>query len=191
MGISNNRLSRLSDPSSSKRFVFLKRRIDPFLARKIRNLELDGLKFIHEYRRYYPAGEVSAHLVGFTNVDDEGQEGVELSYDNWLRGVNGSRTILRDGRRRIIANVADTRSSAPGQDLVLSIDQRLQHLAYRELKAAVQKHKARSGSIIMLDAQTGEIMAMANQPSFNPNTRKNLKGFRYRNRAVTDRALFF
>jgi len=169
-----------------KEFVFIKRRINPTLAQEAMDLKIPGLYTKREYRRYYPSGEVMAHLVGFTNVDDSGQEGVELAYNNSLRGVEGSQLVMIDSIGRVIKTVDMVKPPRPGNDLVLSVDRRLQYLAYRELKRAVFQHKAKSGSAVILDVRTGEVLAMVNQPSFNPNNRGDLKGYLYRNRVVTD-----
>lgn len=169
-----------------KEFVFIKRRINPALAQQAIDLKIPGLYTKREYRRYYPSGEVMAHLVGFTNVDDSGQEGVELAFDKSLHGVEGSQLVMIDSIGRVIKTVDMLKRPRPGTDLVLSVDRRLQYLAYRELKRAVFQHKAKSGSAVILDVQTGEVLAMVNQPSFNPNNRDDLKGYRYRNRVVTD-----
>lgn len=170
----------------SKEFVYLKRRINPSLAHKVIELEIPGLSIQREYRRYYPTGEVAAHVVGFTNVDDAGQEGIELAYEPWLKGTDGRQLVMKDRLGRVVKPVDLIKSPNPGKDLVLSIDRRLQYLTYRELKRAVFEHKAKSGSAVILDVQTGEILAMVNQPSFNPNNRDDLQGYRYRNRVVTD-----
>lgn len=169
-----------------KEFVFIKRRINPALAQQAMELRIPGLYTKREYRRYYPSGEVMAHLVGFTNVDDNGQEGVELAYNDSLHGVEGSQLVMIDSIGRVIKTVDMLKRPRPGTDLVLSVDRRLQYLAYRELKRAVFQHKARSGSAVIMDVQTGEVLAMVNQPSFNPNNRDDLKGYLYRNRVVTD-----
>ena len=147
---------------------------------------MSGVNLQREYKRYYPAGEVAAHLVGFTNVDDSGQEGVELAFNDWLQGMPGEKRVLKDRYGRTVQNVESLRPASPGKALHLSIDRRVQYLAYRELKAAVQRHGARGGSLVMLDAKTGEVMAMAAQPAYNPNNRSGLKSENYRNRAVTD-----
>ena len=136
--------------------------------------------------RYYPASEVTAHVVGFTDIDDQGQEGLELAYNDWLQGTPGSKRVIKDRLGRIVEDVESIQPSSPGKDLTLSIDRRIQYLAYRELKAAVQQHKARSGSAVLLDVKTGEILAMVNQPSYNPNNRKHMRSSQYRNRAITD-----
>jgi len=167
-------------------FVYLKRQIEPSLADKVMNLGIPGISLEQEFRRYYPAGEISAHVVGFTNIDDVGQEGLELAYDEWLRGKPGSKKVLQDRLGRIVADVESIRTAEPGKNLELSIDQRIQYLAYRELKAAVTAHKARSGAMVVLDAGTGEVLAMVGQPSYNPNNRSDLKGEYFRNKVVTD-----
>jgi len=149
-------------------------------------LGLPGVNLQREYRRYYPAGEVTAHVVGFTNIDDRGQEGLELAYDEWLRGTPGSKRVLRDRLGRVVRNVEQIRKPEPGRDLTLSLDRRIQYLAYRELKRAVFHHQARSGSLVILDVHTGEVLAMVNQPSFNPNDRRQFLPAQTRNRAVTD-----
>jgi cell division protein FtsI (penicillin-binding protein 3) len=169
-----------------KEFVFIKRRINPAIAQQAMALKISGLYTKREYRRYYPSGEVMAHLVGFTNVDDNGQEGVELAFNDSLHGVEGSQLVMIDSIGRVIKTVDMIKPPRPGSDLVLSVDRRLQYLAYRELKRAVFQHKAKSGSAVILDVQTGEVLAMVNQPSFNPNNRDDLKGYLYRNRVVTD-----
>jgi len=183
LAISANKIARLSS-ESHKKFAYLKRRINPVLAEQVAALNLSGLYFQTEYRRYYPAGEVAAQLVGFTNIDDAGQEGLELAYESWLNGEDGRKRVVRDGKKRIIEDVELIQAAEAGQDLVLSIDLDMQYLAYRELKAAVKKHQAKSGSLVLLDVQTGEVLAMVSQPSFNPNS-SNKSGSR-RNRAVTD-----
>ncbi len=183
LSISEKRITRLSS-EGHKRFSYLKRRIDPALAEQVAALDLPGLYFQTEYRRYYPAGEVAAQLVGFTNIDDAGQEGLELAYEEWLNGEDGRKRVVRDGKKRIIEDVELLQPAEAGQDLALSIDLDMQYLAYRELKAAVKKHRAKSGSLVLLDVKTGEVLAMVSQPSFNPNSAK--KSGSRRNRAVTD-----
>ncbi len=172
--------------NSSREFMYVKRRIQPSLAEQVKELAIEGVYFQREYQRFYPTGEVSAHVLGFTNVDDKGQEGIELAYNDFLSGVPGAKKIIRDRLGRAIDDVERIRSAQPGQDLVISIDKRLQYLAYRSLKAAIKKHKAKSASAVVLDVKTGEVLAMVNQPSFNPNDRADLKPGRTRNRAVTD-----
>lgn len=181
-----SKLRKRVDPKSERKFAYLKRRVLPSLVEKIEPLPIKGLSFETEYQRYYPNGQVTAHLLGFTDIDDDGQEGLELAYQDWLQGSTGRKRMIRDGNRRIIEDVESIRAAVSGQDLTLTIDQRLQYIAYRQLKAAVSKHKARSGSVVILDTHSGEVLAMANQPSFNPNSRANLKSSLFRNRAMTD-----
>lgn len=170
----------------SRSFAYLKRRISPELADQAIGLELPGIYAEREYRRFYPTGEVTAHMLGFTDIEDNGQEGMELAFNDSLKGVEGAKRIVRDGKRRIIEGAEDIRLPVPGRDLTLSIDERLQYLAFRELKKAVTEHQAKSGSLVLLDTQTGEVLAMVNQPSYNPNSRGKLKPGVSRNRAVTD-----
>ncbi len=169
-----------------KEFVYIKRHVAPELANRVMNLGIPGVSLQREYHRYYPMGEVAAHVVGFTNIDDQGQEGLELAYDKWLRGEEGSQRVIRDRLGRIIKHVELLKKPQSGKNLALSIDRRLQYLAYRELKRAVFSNKAKSGSAVILDVQTGEVLAMVNQPSYNPNNRENLRSETMRNRAVTD-----
>lgn len=170
----------------AREFVYLKRHLTPDEAHRVEALGLPGVHLQREYRRYYPAGEVAAHLIGFTNVDDQGQEGVELAFDSWLRGTPGEKRVLKDRLGRIVRNVESIHPPDPGRPLYLSIDRRVQYLAYRELKLAVEHHRARSGSLVMIDPRTGEVIALAVQPSYNPNNRSGLKSTHYRNRAATD-----
>tara|TARA_R110001592_G_scaffold363352_2_gene684899 strand:+ start:169488 stop:171248 length:1761 start_codon:yes stop_codon:yes gene_type:complete len=171
---------------ANKEFMYLDRQVAPEQAEEILGLEIPGIYGKGEYKRFYPAGEVTSQLVGFTNIDDRGQEGMELAFDDVLKGVPGAKKILKDLKGRVIKDLALVRSEKPGESLALSIDLRLQYTAYRELKAAVAKHKASSGSVVMLDVRTGEVLAMANQPSFNPNDRSQLSSDALRNRAITD-----
>jgi len=171
---------------SGREFIYIRRHISPALAAQVSELEIPGVYLQREYRRYYPAGEVAAHVVGFTNVDDVGQEGLELAYEDWLHGEAGAKRVLKDGKHNFIKDVESIRRPRPGKDLALSIDHRIQYLAFRELKRAVQEHKARSASAVVLDVKTGEVLAMVNQPAFNPNNRQKLRSSHIRNRAVTD-----
>jgi len=171
---------------ANRDFVFLKRHLPPDQAARVLQLKIPGLVLQREYRRYYPAGEVAAHMVGFNNVDDQGQEGIELAYQEWLAGKPGSRRVLRDKRGQIIEDIESLRVPQQGRDLALSIDRKIQYLAYRELKAAVAQHKAKAGSAVVIDVQTGEVLALANLPAFNPNNRGNLTGQQTRNRAIID-----
>ncbi|NIR28610.1 MAG: penicillin-binding protein 2 [Gammaproteobacteria bacterium] len=186
LGLEVDELHRLVAERMEREFVYLKRHVEPMLAARVTRLGLDGVHLQREYRRYYPTGEVAAHVTGFTNVDDVGQEGLELAFEDWLRGVDGSKRVLRDRLGRTVEDVERIRAARPGRDLVLSVDRRVQYLAYRALKSAVRRHRARSGSAVVLDARTGEVLAMVNQPSYNPNNRAERVGRRYRNRAVTD-----
>jgi len=181
-----DKVERLVLQRKSREFVYLKRHINPELADKVSALNIDGVYLQREYRRYYPAGEVTAHILGFTNVDDAGQEGLELAYNDWLRGKPGKKMVIKDRLGRAIKHIESTKIAEPGKNLALSIDRRLQYLAYRELKHAVLQYKATSASAVILDTKTGEVLAMVNQPSYNPNNRRNLKSSHLRNRAVTD-----
>jgi cell division protein FtsI (penicillin-binding protein 3) len=168
LGLSSGALEKHVGSDEHRSFAYLKRRISPELADQVIALGIAGVYSEREYRRYYPTGEVAAHLVGFTNIDDKGQEAMELAYDDWLKGVEGAKRIIRDGKRRVIEDLESIRPPVPGKDLALSIDQRLQYLAYRELKKAVLQHQARSGSLALLDTQTGEVLAIVNQPPTTP-----------------------
>lgn len=169
-----------------KEFMYLKRHMVPGHADEILALGIDGVYGKREYRRYYPAGEVAAQLIGFTNIDERGQEGLELAYDQWLEGKPGSKRVMKNLYGHVINDIKLLSDAVPGKDLALSIDLRLQYLAYRELKTAVHHHKADGGTIVVLDAKTGEVLAMASQPSFNPNNRTGMDVSAARNRAVTD-----
>ncbi len=186
LGLDAAALHRRLEQRASREFVYIKRHVTPELGEQVQSLGLPGVALQREYRRFYPAGEVAAHVVGFTNVDDIGQEGMELAYDDWLRGDPGAKRVVKDRLGRIIDDVESLREPKPGEALTLSIDRRLQYLAYRELKTAVTEHGARAAALVMLDAQTGEVLAMVNQPAYNPNNRAEISGGRYRNRAVTD-----
>ncbi|MCK7543864.1 penicillin-binding protein 2 [Marinobacter bryozoorum] len=186
LGISEARLRQRLRDYASREFIYVSRKIQPSLAREVLALDIPGLYSRLEYKRYYPAGEVAAHLVGFTNIDERGQEGIELSYNDWLSGVPGKKRVLRDNRGRLIRDLSLIRDARPGKELTLSLDLRLQYLAYRELKAVVQAHKARGGTLVMLDVSSGEVLAMVNQQSFNPNDRSSLSPGRLRNKALTD-----
>lgn len=170
----------------NKSFMYVARRVTPDLANTVADLGITGVRFKREYRRYYPAGELAAHVVGFTDVDDRGQEGVELSFDKHLRGIAGRKKVLKDRRGQIVRDLEYLAAPQFGNDLRLSIDLRLQFFAYRELKSAVEHHRAVSGSVVMLDVRTGEILALVNQPSFNPNGISRIDHGAMRNRAITD-----
>ena len=169
-----------------REFVYLKRHLPPEVTAKVVQLGLPGIALKREYRRYYPAGDTTAHLLGFTDVDDRGQEGIELAYQDWLAGKPGARRVIKDRLGRVVEDAQNLRAPVEGRDLALSIDRKLQYLAYRELKAAVIEHRAKAGSIVVIDARTGEVLAMASVPAFNPNNRINLDVRRARNRTITD-----
>ncbi|MDJ0709337.1 MAG: penicillin-binding transpeptidase domain-containing protein [Woeseiaceae bacterium] len=186
LGVDSQMLMRRITRSMDKEFLYLKRHLNPEQAGEVLALKLPGISAQREYRRYYPASEVTGHLVGFTNIDDEGQEGLELAFNHWLAGEPGAKRVLKDRLGRSIENVASIRPPHHGKDLRTSIDLRLQYLAYRTLKSAIRTHNARSGSIVVLDVASGEVLAMVNQPTYNPNDRSQFTAERYRNRAITD-----
>jgi len=171
--------------NSEREFVYLKRRVSPELAAEVMRLGVSGIYLQREYKRYYPAGEVTAHLVGFTGIDDQGQEGFELTMNETLSGKSGSRKVIKDRAGHIIEDLEAVKVPQDGHDVTLSIDRRIQYLAYRELAKAVDKFKAKAGAAIVLDAKTGEVLAMANVPTYNPNNPVNIQG-KSRNRAITD-----
>lgn len=171
--------------NKKRRFIYLQRQVSPAMAKYIRDLKLVGVGLKAESRRYYPAGEISAHLIGVTGIDGHGLEGVERSYDQWLTGEAGKRTIRKDRYGRVVENIA-LEEREQGKPLTLTIDQRLQAIAYREIKQAVADHRATSGSAILLDVKTGAVLAMVNAPSYNPNNRADLQSFKMRNRVLTD-----
>jgi len=186
LGLEPGMLARQITRNVDKDFMYLQRHMNPANARAVLDHGIPGVHVLREYRRYYPAGEVTGHLVGFTNVDDEGQEGMELGFDDWLRGHPGRKLVLRDRLGRVVEDVERLEPPSPGREVAASIDLRIQYLAYRELKAAVQENRALSGSAVVLDAQTGEVLAMVNQPTYNPNDRSQYAPGRFRNRAITD-----
>lgn len=185
LAVDADEIERRLTQRSTREFVWLRRRLHPDVAAQIKALGLHGVFLQKEYRRFYPAGEVTSHVIGFTNIDDVGQEGLELAYNDWLQGKPGNKRIIRDRLGRTVEHVEMVRESVPGHDLSLTIDRRLQYLAYRELKRTVLKHGARSGSVVLLDVKTGEVLAMVNQPSYNPN-HASMDSEGLRNRAVTD-----
>lgn len=187
LDLSIDQLMEKVNRNSNREFVYLQRHVPPQLAQQVKALDVPGIHLKPEYKRYYPAAEVTAHVLGFTDVDDHGQEGLELTFDSWLSGMAGSKRVIKDRRGREVQILEGIKDMHSGQDVVLSLDQRLQYLAYRELKAAVIENQAQAGSAVILDVHTGEILAMVNQPSFNPNLRIKLPvDGRCRNRAVTD-----
>lgn len=175
---------KISD--TSKDFVYLKRQVPPETATAVQALGLKGIYEHPEYRRYYPGGEVTAHVIGFTGVDDTGQEGIELAQQATLGGKPGSRRVIRDRLGRIVEDVESIRSGQDGSDLALSIDSKIQSLAYGALKSAVERHRAKAGAVIVVDSRSGEVLALANVPSYNPNNRARLTGAQLRNRVITD-----
>jgi cell division protein FtsI (penicillin-binding protein 3) len=185
LGLSRIELEKkLSD--SDKDFVYLKRQVPPETAAAVQALGLKGIHELPEYRRYYPGGEVTAHVIGFTGVDDAGQEGIELAHQTILGGRPGSRRVIRDRRGHIVEDVESIRRGMDGMDLTLSIDSKIQSLAFGALRSAVERHRAKAGAIIAVDVRTGEVLALANMPSYNPNNRARLTGAQLRNRVITD-----
>lgn len=186
LDLSSFKLKEKLSRYKTRQFVYLKRHLSPLQAEEILSLRIKGVYGQEEYRRYYPAGEVAAHLVGFTSIDDKGLEGVEYTYDEWLQGHAGSKEVVKDLFQRTIKELKQIKDPEPGKDIALSIDLRLQYLAYRSLKSAVKKHRADAGSAVVLDVETGEVLAIVNQPAFNPNDRSEMSISSVRNRAVTD-----
>ncbi|ROO28435.1 peptidoglycan D,D-transpeptidase FtsI family protein [Salinisphaera japonica] len=170
----------------SRQFLYLKRQLSPFDAHQVMALETPGVFLQREYKRYYPAGEAIAQLVGLTNIDDQGQSGIELARNGYLEGEPGERKVIKDGRGRAVDDLDEYKMPKPGQDLKLTIDSRLQYLAYRNIKQAVIDHKAKDGVVVMLDPRSGELLAMASYPSFNPNDRSSIEPAGMRMRAATD-----
>ncbi len=170
---------------ANREFVYLKRQLEPEFARSVAS-GIEGVYLQREYNRYYPAGEVVSHLVGFTNIDDQGQEGLELSYEDWLSAQPGQRRVIRNQRGEVVEELAQVTPAESGKDVYTSIDMRLQYIAYRSLARAIQFHAAKAGSAVLLDARSGEILAMVNQPSYNPNKRRSMADGQMRNRALTD-----
>ena len=179
-------LAQRLEQNATREFMYLVRGLTPEQGQAIIDLKVPGVYAIEEFRRFYPAGEVTAHVVGFTDVDDKGREGVELAFDQWLAGVPGTRQVLKDRRGRLIKDVQVTQNAKAGQTLALSIDLRLQYLAHRELRNALTEFGAKAGSLVMLDVQTGEVLAMVNHPTYNPNNRRNRQPAALRNRAMID-----
>ncbi len=186
LGIDADALARRITRNMNKRFMYVKRGLPPEVAADVLAHDIPGVNVQREYRRYYPAAEVTGHVLGFTDINDRGQEGLELAFDYWLAGEAGAKRVLKDRLGRSVENVASIRPPHHGKDLRLSIDLRIQYLAYRTLKAAVKAHNAESGTIVVLDVNTGEVLAMVNQPTYNPNDGAQRMAERYRNRAITD-----
>lgn len=180
-------LTQVLTSNLERDFVYLVRHMRPSDAAQVAALKIPGVYLLREYQRFYPAGEVTGHLLGFTKkYEDIGQEGLELAYDRWLGAEAGAKRVIQDRYGRTVEDIESIRAPRPGSDLATSIDLRIQYLAYRELKSAVQLHQAKAGSMIVIDIDTGEILAMVNQPSYNPNDRDQVAASRYRNRAATD-----
>ncbi|MDA7085257.1 penicillin-binding protein 2 [Pseudomonas sp. SA3-5] len=172
--------------NAEREFLYLVRGLTPEQGQRVLDLKLAGVYAIEEFRRFYPGGEVTAHVVGFTDIDDRGREGMELAYDEWLAGVPGTRQVLKDRRGRLIKDVQVAQNAKAGKALALSIDLRLQYLAHRELRNALVEFGAKAGSLVMIDVKTGEVLAMVNQPTYNPNNRRDMQPAAMRNRAIID-----
>ena len=179
-------LARRVTSNLDREFLYVARHRTPAEARSVNALDIPGVYLAREYQRYYPAGEVTGQVLGFTDVDDAGQEGLELAFEHWLAGEDGVKRVIQDRYGRVVQDVDSIRPARPGHDLMLSLDLRLQYLAYRELKRAVRDQRARAGSLVVIDVATGEVLAMVNQPAFNPNDREQIELDAYRNRAATD-----
>ena len=186
LGVTVDEFVARLEAANKTKFLYLRRHLPPVEARSILELEVPGIYAQREYRRFYPAGEVASHVVGFTNIDDKGQEGLELSFDRWLAGTPGRKKVMKNLYGEIIRDIKPVSEAEPGRNLALGIDLRLQYLAYRELKSAVKHYRAESGSVVVLDVETGQVLAMVNQPAYNPNNRKSLDLNAVRNRALTD-----
>ena len=186
LGTSRAKLLSKAESKKKREFVYLKRHLSPQVAKKILALNVPGINSVREYKRYYPAGPVMGHVLGFTNIDNEGQEGLELAYDKALKGQAGRTQVLRDKVGHVVEYVEQLARVRHGDDIKLSLDTRIQYLAYRHLQAAVKRHKATSASLVALDAKTGEVLSMISMPDFNPNDRADLKSARFRNRSITD-----
>ena len=186
LDVDRSELTRQISSNMEREFVYVARGMNPDDAQRVKALNLPGVYLSPGYRRYYPGGEVTAHMLGFTSIDDVGQEGTELTYDNWLAGEDGSKRVIQDSRGRNVEDVESIRPVRPGRDLALSLDLRIQYMAYRELKSAIIENRARAGSMVVIDIDSGEVLAMVNQPAFNPNDRNQMQPGAYRNRAVTD-----
>ena len=186
LGLSAEELQRKLGQRAARDFVYLRRHVLPEKAAEVAALGIQGVSLRREYRRFYPAGEAASHILGITDIDDRGQEGLELAFNDWLSGEPGEKRVVKDRWGRVIEDIELVRESEPGRDLHSSLDRRLQYMAYRELKQAVARHHAQSGSVVVLEVDTGEVLAMVNQPAFNPNERSRPRDGSMRNRAVTD-----
>ena len=186
LDVSHEELTQRLAQKADKEFMYVRRRINPDDAQRVLELKIPGVFSQREFRRYYPQGEALAHVLGFTNIDDQGQEGLELAFDEWLSGQPGAKKVIRDRKGAIVESIDLVRAAEPGRDLTLSIDRRIQFLAMRELRNAVNQHKAAGGSVVVMDVATGEVLAMANLPTYNPNAVGSASPDTRRNRAVTD-----
>jgi len=186
LGVNADELKSRLAQRSDREFVYLRRQMSPEAAQAVLDLGIPGINGQREFKRYYPSGEVTAHVLGFTNIDDHGQEGLELAYDDWLSGKPGAKRVIRDRMGHVVEDVEQVRAPKPGRNLTLSIDRRIQFLAYSELKNTVEKFQADSASMVILDARTGEVLAMVNLPTYNPNAIDGSKPAQRRNRAMTD-----
>lgn len=186
LGVAKGSLQEVFQSMPSKRFYYLARQLEPEKAQKISALNIVSVSAKREYKRFYPMAETTSHVVGFTNIDDQGIEGVERSMDERLAGQSGRNRVVRDGRGRLVENIEEMEVMVPGKSVQLSLDHRIQYAAYKLLKGEVYKLNAKSGSVVVLDTKTGEVLALANMPGFNPNDRSSLKPYNYRNRAVVD-----
>ena len=186
LGIESGQLKEYLSQRADREFVYLRRQLSPDAAQVVLDLAVPGVSGQREYRRFYPSGEVTSHILGFTNIDDHGQEGLELAFDDWLAGKPGAKRVIRDRQGHVVEDVEQVRAPQPGRNLTLSIDRRIQFLAYSELKNTVEQSQADSGSMVILDAKTGEVLAMANWPTYNPNNLRASEPSSRRNRAVTD-----
>jgi cell division protein FtsI (penicillin-binding protein 3) len=186
VGMSTREIAQAVRHYQGREFMYLKRQVTPEQAAQVKTLDIPGVGLTREYRRYYPSGTVTGHVVGFTDVDDQGLEGIELAYDKQLRAIPGRKRVLKDRYGSIVESVESVTLPVPGKDITLSLDRRVQYLVYRELKAAVAASHARGASAIVLDVHSGEVLAMVNEPGFNPNNRASLRSSVFRNRVVTD-----
>ncbi|MQG91897.1 penicillin-binding protein 2 [Pseudomonas sp. MN1F] len=186
LGQNAQQLTERLTQQASKEFIYLVRGLTPEQGQHVLDLKVPGVYGLEEFRRFYPAGDVTAHMVGFTDLDDHGREGVELAYDEWLAGVPGKRQVIKDRRGRLIKDIQVTKNAKAGKTLALSIDLRLQYLATRELRNAIAEQDAKAGSLVIMDVKTGEVLAMVNQPTYNPNNRRSMFPAAMRNRAIID-----
>uniref|UniRef100_B1J1Y4 Peptidoglycan D,D-transpeptidase FtsI n=2 Tax=Pseudomonas putida TaxID=303 RepID=B1J1Y4_PSEPW len=186
LGQNAQQLNERLTQQASKEFIYLVRGLTPEQGQHVLDLKVPGVYGLEEFRRFYPAGDVTAHMVGFTDLDDHGREGVELAYDEWLAGVPGKRQVIKDRRGRLIKDIQVTKNAKAGKTLALSIDLRLQYLATRELRNAIAEQDAKAGSLVIMDVKTGEVLAMVNQPTYNPNNRRTMFPAAMRNRAIID-----